>query len=406
MINFIKRSLQLELNSFTDLLENPDVTKQAFSKARKKLSPIVFKSLNEKLIIESYSDNDITTFKGYRLLGVDGSTVRLPISDELYKEYGSDVTNNSIPLARTSIMHDVLNNITIHATLNSYHSSERDMALEHIFELCRITPLINGNYIDDILIFDRGYPSLFIIFLLMHLKKHFVMRCSKSFLAEVNAVLETGTIDTIITIPAFKQGRTPSPNFAKYLPHLKQDASVQVRITCFDLSSGEQEILISSLVNQDQFTYDDLFKLYGMRWGAEEGYKLYKCIAEIENFSGKSKLTVEQDFFATIFTCNVAGLLMQEAQTEVEQEHSEAEKPNNATVKIKQRKYVYKINRNVLIGTLKNEIVEIFLNDTDLNAYCEQFKKRIKRSLVPIRPGRSYPRIFRGREKSVNRRAL
>ena len=59
-------------------------------------------------------------------------------------------------------------------------------------------------------------------------------------------------------------------------------------------------------------------------------------MAEIENFSGKSKLTIEQDFYATVLTCNVAQMLMQEVQDEI-----------NEVLDQKKLKYKYKVNRNI-----------------------------------------------------------
>jgi len=266
IINLAKKSLQLELNSFTDLCDNKfDITKQAFSKSRQNLSPEVFKMINEKLVTEVYSDNQIKMFKGLRVFGVDGSTVRLPSSNELYKEYGSDIKNNSVPLSRISVMYDVLNHVTIHATLQPYNASERDMAIEHILELCRLDGLIKGTeHIGDLLMFDRGYPWLFLMFFMQSKNKHFAMRASSNFLSEVNAVVKAGWRDTIITINAFKDGRLLSPEFAQYLPHLKKDATIKIRILRFDLSSGEQEIILTSLIDQNQFTYGDFFMLYGM----------------------------------------------------------------------------------------------------------------------------------------------
>lgn len=99
---------------------------------------------------------------------------------------------------------------------------------------------------------------------------------------------------------------------------------MQVRVVVFTLSSGEKEVIVTSLLDKEKFSYDDIFKLYALRWNVEEGYKFYKSIAEIENFSGKSKLAIEQDFFATIFACNISSLLMQEAQDELNQARSES----------------------------------------------------------------------------------
>jgi hypothetical protein len=50
-INLAKKSLQVSLNGFFKLIDMlPMITKQAFSKARKKLNAYTFVLLNQKLI--------------------------------------------------------------------------------------------------------------------------------------------------------------------------------------------------------------------------------------------------------------------------------------------------------------------------------------------------------------------
>jgi IS4 transposase len=62
-----------------------------------------------------------------------------------------------------------------------------------------------------------------------------------------------------------------------------------------------------------------LFKaLYHLRWGIEENYKRLKQWVEIENFSGKSALSVKQDFYAKIIASNLTSLMALAAQKEVD----------------------------------------------------------------------------------------
>lgn len=98
-----------------------------------------------------------------------------------------------------------------------------------------------------------------------------------------------------------------------------------------------------------------------MRWNIEESYKFYKNIAEIENFSGKSKIAIQQDFYATIFACNTSALLLLESQDQIEEKLAE-----------KNLKYNYKINRNMLIGIIKNEIMDVLIEQQDLIKYCKK----------------------------------
>lgn len=387
MINHIKTSIQLALYNFADWLTVPSVTKQAFSKARNKLSPLVFQLLSAKLTEEFYSDNIIKRFKGLRVFAIDSSVLRLPSSPELYEKYGCDSYSNSVPLARASVMFDVLNNLTLHASINPYNASERDLALEHIEKTNTSKPF------EDLLIFDRGYPSIFLLFFLNVKKKHFLMRIPETFLVEIRAAVKSGSHDLVISIPA--RGNDHPENFKRYLPDFNRDETLLIRVLVFNLSSGQKEVVITSLLDQNEFSYDDIFALYGMRWNVEENYKFYKVIAEIENFSGKSKLAIEQDFYATVFSCNISALLMQEAQDELTEKAED-----------KLLQYEYKINRNILVGIVKNEILEVFLGNQDLDAYCETLKNRIKKNLVPVRPNRKFPRTFKRGKNTINRRAL
>lgn len=404
IINFVKKSLQLELYSFADFFNILSVSKQAFSKARKKLSPMVFTLLNQKLLDEFYIDNEIKTFKGFRILAIDGSTLRLPLDQELYDFYGTNIRDSNIPLAKISTMFDVLNHVTLHGIIQNHKASERNMAAEHIGYLTQIDNL-NQSF-ENLLIFDRGYPSLGLLLMLNNTKKNFLMRIQKSFFSETNIAIEMERRDSIITIPVLEKRISQNVSFNKYLSDLQRDEKLEIRFLILDLPNGQKEYIITSLIDQKIFSANDIFSLYNLRWNIEENYKFYKNIAKIENFSGKSKIAIEQDFYATIFACNISTLLMCEAQEEIEAEIAKSNQIYRQNQKEKKSKYKYKINRNILIGTIKNEIMDILLGDHDLNEYCEKLKDRIKKNLVPIIPGRRFPRYFKQIRNTVDRKAL
>lgn len=393
IINLARKSLQLELYNFTDILSIPDCTKQALSKARQKLHPTTFKLLNVKLLQEFYSDNVVKTFKGLRIIGIDGSTVLLPKTIELRKKFGHDLTKDVV-LARTSLMFDVLNNVTLHASINHYESNERSLAKDHIEELLKLNKLTtNQNFSDDILIFDRGYPSSPLLAFLHTNKLNYAIRITHSFFSETNEAFNAGLKDTMLTIPVHKKWRPIHDDFKEFMASVDKDLTIQVRMVVFDLGNGQKEIVLTSLIDQEKFTYEDIFGLYGLRWNVEEGIKFHKSIAEIENFSGNTAIAIEQDFFATIFTCNFSSLLMQEAEDELEAIGNK-------------RKYRYKGNRKILVGIIKDEIINVFLTERSLDEYCEALKNRIKKNLVPIKPNRSFPRHFKQSKPKINRRCL
>lgn len=364
------------------------------------MSPIVFTLLNQKLLEEFYSDNTINLFKGFRVLAIDGSSLRLPQDDTLFNQYGGEEQQSSVPLAKISNMHDVLNNITLHGVINNYKSSERDLAIQHIEYLAHINQ--QSQAFDDLLMFDRGYPSLTLLLKLYDQKKHFIMRITHSFVSETNIAIKAEKIDSAITIEAFPKNKKFNPVDKEFIAQFPKDLKLQLRLLIFDLGNGKKEYILTSLLDQSQFTYNDIFILYGKRWGIEESYKFYKNIIQIENFSGKSKIAVEQEFFGAIFAGNISSLLSLEAEKELEEERL---KTVNSE-KTKSLKYQYKANRNILIGIIKDEIMGILCSNEDLNEYCDKLKNRIKKNLVPIIPGRQFSRFTKRTRNKFRRRVL
>jgi hypothetical protein len=84
LLNQPRTALQTELDQFYRVVnqasvETQVVTAQAFSKARNKLKPEVFESLNQALQQQIDSLGLRQTWRGLRVLAVDGSSVHLPL---------------------------------------------------------------------------------------------------------------------------------------------------------------------------------------------------------------------------------------------------------------------------------------------------------------------------------------
>ncbi len=55
-------------------------------------------------------------------------------------------------------------------------------------------------------------------------------------------------------------------------------------------------------------------RLYQLRWGIEENYIRLKQWVEVENISGKSALSVKQDFYDKIMAMNLTALMAMAAK--------------------------------------------------------------------------------------------
>ena len=82
-------------------------------------------------------------------------------------------------------------------------------------------------------------------------------------------------------------------SFRETFPSMKKE--IKCRLVKIALPNGKEEILGTSLLDSAKYKLKELGELYQIRWGAEEGYKLYKARVQVEAFSGKTAIAVKQD---------------------------------------------------------------------------------------------------------------
>lgn len=375
LINFLTKSLQAELDNFFKVLlkkEIPvnEVTKGAFSLARKKLNYEAFVELDKNQIDYFYETEAYETWNGFRLLGIDGSTARLPYSTEIVLKYGiHDTSETGVPIiyARLSQAYDLLNNLTVDARLSTYDDNEHNLALQHaaIFE--------EG----DLALYDRNYASFWMFSLLTHKKTQFCARLKTGSWKAAKELAESGRKEMITEI-------FPSKASAKKCRELGlSTAPIKLRFICIELDTGEKEVLITSLVDDQQYPYEVFSDLYQLRWQVEESYKTMKSRLEIENFSGKSCLAITQDFYAKIFSCNLTSILICGADEMVKQI-------------CEKRKRKYKPNFTQALNRMKNSIVLIFCREIEIaEGYLGELMNLFTANLELVRKDRHFERNFR-----------
>ncbi|WP_245585035.1 IS4 family transposase [Psychroserpens burtonensis] len=370
MMNFLRKSLFLEIENFTNLFKtgsNLKFSKSAFVQARKKIKPEVFDKLSQILLSEFYANNDaaIKLWKGFRLLAVDGSRITLPITDELKTIYGKTKNQSEtiIIQARCSVIYDVLNNYVLDGALAALKRGERDLALSHL-ECC------NTN---DLIVYDRGYPSY--DFIDQHLNRglNYLMRVKLSFSNLIKDFEKSGKKSLIAEMYPGKNANLSDKKYTKKTP-------IKVRLIRVELGKGQVEILVTSLLDSKLYPVNQFKKLYFKRWRVETFYDELKNKLRIEHFSGYSNQSILQDFKAALFVSNVQTLIVSELEDDI--------KESNQV-----KKYDYKINVNVSYGLLKNRVVSLFLNKQSPEIdIVEELKLLFKSNLVPIRPNRKFER--------------
>jgi len=367
----LAKSIQRELALFKDAIELdggsiPEVHKSAFCKARKKLKHTAFIEFSQMACKEFYESDEVVRWHGYRVIGVDGSTHELPGSTELKEKYGvaaKRADGKEICLARSLMVYDTLNHLTLYGEMSRYRQSEMGMLWNGLSEL-----KLNRK---DILVFDRYYASHLLIFYLHKRGVQFCFRMTSNW-HEVQRFLHSGleSDDLIINLPTRDRQRANELGI--------KEQRFKCRLVKIQLDSGETEILLTSLTNERRITVEDLKELYGLRWFVEEAFKTFKHKVCLENFSGKSDKAVLQDFYVKIFIMNLTAVAVRPINEALK-------KP---AVKVK---YTYQVNFTEALATMKRGVVSFFITGS-ITKGLQRLYDRLQKATAAIRPGRKFKR--------------
>ena len=367
-----KQAMHLNVSNIViDLpeLAFPKVTKQAVSKARQGILPSLFKELLDFSV--EYYYKSIKTLrkwrKHYNIFAVDGSRINLPNSKSNFENYCKMFSmknpNRQWTAALCSTIYDVCNDIIVQGFIRPFLASERQAALDHCKEL-EVLNLFTGS----ILIFDRGYFS----------DRMFRYFAEKGYLCVMRIkdslnLAKQCTGDSILTLPGDPK---------------KGTADITVRVIAVKLDSGETEYLATTLFDP-AFTPDDFKELYFLRWPIESKYNELKNRFLIEEFSGATSISIEQEFYINLLLANLAAMIKASADKEIKQ----TENPKN--------KYRYQANRSFIIGKIKRLLPRIIASTTDIKSIDDVFELAcINKS--QIQPGRKCPRNHRAKYRERN----
>jgi hypothetical protein len=363
------KSIQLLLNEFCKIAKIPLVTNSAFTQARSHLSHTAFIELNQEAIVKvCYSDDNYKHYKGHRLFAVDGSKVILPNSKEIQQTFGSiEYSNGQDKTIKgthnyglMSVMFDPFNRIVIDGQLSKATAYEVDLAIEHL-KHC------NNN---DLIIYDRNYASY--RFLATHLNQaDFLIRCSKSSFKVARDLFEENVVKSCITtlkVPAESRNQNQS------LPQ-----EIKVRFVSVRLNTGELEVLVTSLLDEELYPSKDFKELYYLRWGVEGFYALIKERLGIENFSGQTVEAVKQDFYSTLFITGLESILTADVDQQLTAQSTHNE--------LKQT-----VNNQVSFNAIKNHVIELFYTDMDTSTILETLTEWFLMNPTYINRDRVVPR--------------
>ena len=375
------KSVQNRINEFFDKLCSgiAPATASAFTQARSNLSHSAFIALNQEGIINSfYEDGAYKKWRGYRLLAVDGSKLVLPPSNEIREEFGSlETTDNKgnvqgeYNAALASVLYDVLNGVAIDSIVAHCRSSEQNLAIGHLIHVKA----------GDLILFDRGYPSYEYLASIAQRSADYVGRCSRGSFKQAQKMFQDDTINSLVTTI-----KPPASLSKKKIKELRLPQELTVRFIRVILSTGETEVLVTSIL--DESLKPDIFKeLYYLRWGIETYYHILKSHLALENFSGFTVESVKQDFYAMVFMTSLEAVLVDDAQTVLD-------------CKTNLNKQV--VNRAISFNALKNNVIQLFHSDIEIETVLDKLTALFLSTPTIRRNGRDVDRKKSTSGKIIN----
>ncbi|EHJ00279.1 transposase IS4 family protein [Clostridium sp. DL-VIII] len=274
------KSLKSEFNSFFEKIINGDnhISKETFLEARNKINPKALIELNNAINEVIYEEpNRKNLWKKYRVLAFDENLIEIPNIESLRDEYGQDKSQNATSVVvKVCCIFNVVNNIILSSKIDKSDVSKEHMTID------MLSGILEKSYKNDLILFERNHYSKEIFSFLIENNIKFLMRISKTDLNKV-------TIENK-KYPIFK------------IEHNKR--IYKVRVIRFISSVSEGEFLITNLLDKN-LGAQDFIELFLMRWGEEAVYNDLKDKIQVENFTGTTKKTIEQDFYAMIYLFNM-----------------------------------------------------------------------------------------------------
>ena len=373
------KSIQRHLHSFFHQLgpepAGRSVTPGAWTQARAKLAHTAFIELNQQVLLPCFYAPEPAghrrRWRGHRLLGVDGSLLRLPSHPEVFALFGTvPVANHLGPTgtmyapARLSVLYDLLNRIGLDARLEPVALSEVDLAAAQLGHVEK----------DDVVIWDRGFTGFVLMAQVRARGAHFIGRCSQgSFAAaqEMFRAKRAGRSQVVKLMAVRAQWAA--------LRQLGLPTEMSARFVSVRLPTGELEVLVTSLREETLYPSAEFLEVYHWRWNHETYHQMLKGRLDLENWTGQTVEAVRQDVQAAVFVSNVESVLSQEAQA--------ALSAQDAT-----RQYPAQVNRAVSYHALKERMLDLLWSQRPTQKVLEEIQRWMQSNPVSVRHNRSPPR--------------
>lgn len=373
LIQLSDRSVSSDLMNHYDFIEDMP-SASAVCQQRYKLESLAVKRV---FSLFTNSFENYKTYKGYYLLACDGSDINIchnpKDKDTYYIQTSATKGYNQLHL---NALYDVLNNIYRDVYIDTARKNNECNALSKM--------IINRQYPDQsIVICDRGYEKYNLMATFIENGQKFIIRVkdigSNGILSTLD--LPDDSFDTHIRkiITRINNSETISSGLYAvlmnsspfdYIDFENEYYEMNLRVLRFKITEDTYECLVTNL-SEDEMSAEEFKDIYHLRWNEEGAFRDLKYTIGMLYFHSANQELIRQEIYASLILHNYCRLLIN----------------NIPPDENRNWKWKYKSNFKLAVTNIRR-----YMNDEiDEN----ELILRIKKILIPIRPGRSYSRNVR-----------
>ena len=356
------------IERIVDLLELaiPDardfsVAKSAIAQARKRLGPEPLRYLFE-MTAAAWSTRSVEsrTWRGLKLYGMDGTTLRVPDSPENREAFGDVVAGDrgvaGYPLVRVVAMMAVRSHVLSSFRFGPYRTGETVLARE----------LWDDLPPDSLVLIDRGFLVKKDLYALERTRdRHWLTRSKVN--TKWSTVEKLGKDDYLVELELHGRGLPPR---------------WPVRAIHYKLKGRERSTILTSLTDAEKYPAKELVALYHERWETELVYDEVKThlLERHESLRSRTPDGVRQELWGIAIAYNLV-------RVEMERTAAEANVPP------------IRISFTGTLAVLRDELGRMggprFLPGT-IPKRLQGLRRDLKRLILPPRrPDRVYPRAVK-----------
>ena len=355
-------------------------TSSAFVQARAKVLPEAFEQLLH-LFNNAYPCTE--TYKGYRLIAVDGTDLNIPYDPQDRTTFHKN-QHKACSLYHINAAYDILNNryvdLIVQGNTNNYEQKAMWTMAERFPEK------------KTIFIADRNYPTWNNMEHIIRSGKYFLIRTKdihsfNSLLRKFGLPDSEFDMDIHTTLTTNLTMSLKYPDKFRFLSTSSTfdffDAEnpfydVSYRVVRFKLDGTDDYECIITNLSRNEFSVEDIKYLYGLRWQEEISFRHLKYSADLSAVHARKRSSILQEIWARAILYNFSFIIIQELAK------------RKAGRKRKKRKYEYVINKTRAIHLIRDLLLK-----RKGGSSPPDLEGLISNEILPLRPGRSDPRKVR-----------